>query len=837
MFAAEPPPPPPPPYGGARTMLPPTSPQNLQPQYNGGHSTLSRPNIPLPPSFSGARDLPALPTSRPESSMSISSMLGSDVGEVAKDRSMTTQRNGSGTSTKGSFSSPTHTTKTMSSPTRRVIGQNLFRKRSPSPIDRERVHGVINRPFRAFSNDVQRHAPRHPGPTSPKAPTFRSSLGQNITQRSPKSEQSPTQQWRFSHHRQSSGSKTGKRPSSQPSGHGTPPHVVEPYGQLRSAISTSDRDHELQVTQKYNRLGQEAKQRSNYGPAERPSQEFLEEHIRRVREERAAQAAANHISPKTNTRPQTGARPSVSTTFPSNRFRSEIENVDHVYNHDPPDMPTTIQSPFSPDYLRRSREERLAVNEPQPPSLSQSDSTQSRYSDRTEERHRQQFLPIQQTSAPSLDRSVSTNGIDQVSKLGDEHIIQQPRHSLSLLIESGKRGRVSPLPQAVQGAQGRNCGPASDPGIKNEFGRMFSGIGSGVGSSGPMGSGNSTPFPASPKINNYLERRTPFASRGELGEVVRPRARSKLGKRGLSKDDSSRAESEARAFNSTVMPSARGAKKTYTHRHHPHNHRIHHLPRHHLGSTLYAPVLEPASVTAAQHHTTKLGVSSIPKPLPRFEGKANCLFTVRVPRFYLSDLEREEVTRRRALWGCDVYTDDSDPLAAAIHAGWVQGSWGEDMDVSMLEPFNASSQSIGKPAVIDLETSETGPAISSGSTATLASPPPEPMIPPKNRDLHLTCLVLPPLERYTSKICHGIESRGWGDNHDGMSFRIERIEWVDEGVGKGEERTGEARRKRMRGLLEEGKGYGKGFVSPVVRIGGELGGMRKDGHDTVMVGA
>lgn len=49
---------------------------------------------------------------------------------------------------------------------------------------------------------------------------------------------------------------------------------------------------------------------------------------------------------------------------------------------------------------------------------------------------------------------------------------------------------MSPLPQAVQGAQSQLNGPGEGPGIKSEFGRMFSGIGSGVGA---MAVGASSP--------------------------------------------------------------------------------------------------------------------------------------------------------------------------------------------------------------------------------------------------------------------------------------------------------------------------------------------------------
>lgn len=242
-------------------------------------------------------------------------------------------------------------------------------------------------------------------------------------------------------------------------------------------------------------------------------------------------------------------------------------------------------------------------------------------------------------------------------------------------------------------------------------------------------------------------------------------------------------------------------------------------------------------MTARQSTITGLGISSIPKPLPRFDGKENCIFTIRIPRFYLSDVEREEVTRRRALWGHGVYTDDSDPLAAAIHAGWVQGSWRGDIDVSMLELGDPTLRPPGKPRVVDIDASEPPRENTPASTAILMSPPQQPMVPPKDKDLHLTCLVLPPLESYPSTTCHGIKSRSWGDNHDGMSFRIEKVEWVDEGVGRGEERTGKARRKRIKALMDERRGIGRGFVSHVVKVAGALGDTQESGADTVMVGA
>ena len=38
-----------------------------------------------------------------------------------------------------------------------------------------------------------------------------------------------------------------------------------------------------------------------------------------------------------------------------------------------------------------------------------------------------------------------------------------------------------------------------------------------------------------------------------------------------------------------------------------------------------------------------------------------------------------------------------------------------------------------------------------------------------------------------------------------MSFQVLRIDWVEEGAGRGEERGGEARRKRLRNLMQSGR--------------------------------
>lgn len=103
------------------------------------------------------------------------------------------------------------------------------------------------------------------------------------------------------------------------------------------------------------------------------------------------------------------------------------------------------------------------------------------------------------------------------------------RAILNISPELNRKGRNSPLPQAVQGAQPKHVGPGGDnPGIKSEFGRMFSGLGSGVGSATPTpgqyANGTTTPSRLTPSRNAEGDRAT--------GNEHEERAGSKLGRGG-----------------------------------------------------------------------------------------------------------------------------------------------------------------------------------------------------------------------------------------------------------------------------------------------------------------
>lgn len=206
-------------------------------------------------------------------------------------------------------------------------------------------------------------------------------------------------------------------------------------------------------------------------------------------------------------------------------------------------------------------------------------------------------------------------------------------------------------------------------------------------------------------------------------------------------------------------------------------------PRRHLGSQLYTTEVSLPSA-ADTPLDAKIKFSSKMKPIPVFEGKENCTVTVRVPRYYLAssgsqpgeNCSFEEICKRRQLWGTEIYTDDSDVVAAAVHCGWLKGDFGELND--------------DLKQVMDEEAADTGTSLS------LKSVPSKPVQVPDGLDAHITLLVLPPLQSYASSHQNHLLSREWKKGHDGMSYMIHSIDFVDEGPASRYAERGAAARKR-----------------------------------------
>lgn len=229
--------------------------------------------------------------------------------------------------------------------------------------------------------------------------------------------------------------------------------------------------------------------------------------------------------------------------------------------------------------------------------------------------------------------------------------------------------------------------------------------------------------------------------------------------------------------------------------------RVKDKPRTHLGYAFYDATLRPHRRSKCLDAMSESGFASTPRPLPDFTENENCTFTVKVHRVHLSPVSREEITSRKAVWGTDVYSDDSDIIAACIHQGWFRGRWHEDVDVSLLGLDKTNPNNIETDVVAD------GP---DEMISSLPANGPGPV--PSNRDLEVEILVLPALEKYASSTRFGIKSREWGGRHhgstsihDGLSFMIRNIKWVNGllGTEKFENKKRVTRRKTLRRELEE----------------------------------
>jgi hypothetical protein len=170
-----------------------------------------------------------------------------------------------------------------------------------------------------------------------------------------------------------------------------------------------------------------------------------------------------------------------------------------------------------------------------------------------------------------LARSLSGSGYpgrsmyDYPRRMGEE--MQLSKSHIGFGLEASRRtGRASPLPQAVQGAQAQPLSIGKDPGIKSEFGRMFSGLGSGLGSS--------TPSRGSPMPQNGQGS---FSHDPESGDMSRlQRVNSQQGRRAKRVKDED--VFDADGIDGRGTPSgARGGKRS-KHNHPGHHH--HHAPHH-----------------------------------------------------------------------------------------------------------------------------------------------------------------------------------------------------------------------------------------------------------------
>lgn len=463
----------------------------------------------------------------------------------------------------------------------------------------------------------------------------------------------------------------------------------------------------------------------------------------------------------------------------------------------------------------------------------QSQSDRSAFGDRY--RHRA-FSPFA-GSVASQTMSVTSVPTEEQARKGSDELSH--RAILGLAADS-KRGRYSPVPQAVQGAQAQT--PVPDSGIKNEHGRVFAGLGGGLGTSGGT-NGNRPGLAASPFKSNeggarLSEENLMKISKSASGIPKRSRkyddelrADSDVGagrkagrgsKRSkiahsyrLDLDDNSRRNtplSEVNAIRRTATPTHATSNPQQLHHHH-HIQRqasaanqtplfkpkktirissiiasAKRLPRRHIGSFRYDPQIEQADTSKRGYD--KFDVSIRPNLLPAFTEaeKVNCTYTVRVPKLYLQERERRLICKEAYLWGSGIYTDDSDVVAAAMHAGFIRSVAPENVDQVLLD------------RVVNEQN-----AMIEG----LSNVPEKPMQPEAGSDAVITLVVLPTLEQYPASSRFGICSRAWPEpgtktQHDGVSFAVLKVEFVSGGAeARRMGRTGASKRARIKAELED----------------------------------
>lgn len=571
---------PPPPFSG-RQMPPPSSPQGSHPQLNAQASIIRGPPPPPPPPpppSSGGREIPSLPpTHRPGSSMSISSMLGADTSRPNREPAPTNNAKKPSSKPATALSSQSWQT-AVSSPPRVNDPVGLQYQKSQSPERTKISLAPTTRTSRAYSGGAPRRSLSSAAMDTSEPSRIGLSSASLTPQFSPKSDSGVQQDWKRFPDRYPGPGRSVERPNSQPNGYSTPPHNVEETTNVRPSTSETAAIQRAQNAPRFFSGSRILEGMNNKGPSVRADSATRDypDHRGQRAQERPLSGSTVQASPAQG-RINTSSYPFLSRTSntsesQSSRNRADIDLLaNRILERDQSHLGPT-QPPFSSESLRRLREEKLVAagaHQQVVPS-----NQQARPVGQADEQHAQTHSRGQPSTVPSID------GLSLGKHLGpparpEEESLQNHRGSLSLLFDNNRRGRISPLPQAVQGAQARLSGPASDPGIKNEFGKMFVGLGSGVGSAGKVGSGASTPRPLSPTRNLDIERRTPLSSRADLAKLTKPRTSSRVGRtRRKATDEEPTQDPEIVEIPSTIgLPGARGGKKSrHSHHHHQHLH-------------------------------------------------------------------------------------------------------------------------------------------------------------------------------------------------------------------------------------------------------------------------
>ncbi|KAI9251817.1 histone deacetylation protein Rxt3-domain-containing protein [Phascolomyces articulosus] len=172
------------------------------------------------------------------------------------------------------------------------------------------------------------------------------------------------------------------------------------------------------------------------------------------------------------------------------------------------------------------------------------------------------------------------------------------------------------------------------------------------------------------------------------------------------------------------------------------------LPERRLGSYIYSPGML----------------------LPINESQLNGLIQVVIPARYLT-FENPQM-KRKALWGTDIYTDDSDIVPMIVHSGKYDMPFVEP-DIDPRDPFFLALGASDMIFQEDPYNKKKKPSTTMNGGSNHHTIP--------DHDVKVTLRVVPTLKRYTGTIRHCISSRTWNGNHDGSSYWVENVEKIQRG--------------------------------------------------------
>ncbi|KAF2839568.1 hypothetical protein M501DRAFT_720095 [Patellaria atrata CBS 101060] len=561
LLASHDPPPPPTVYGG-RNMPPPSPPQQqLQNSAQPYHSS----RAPQPPHFPAGRDLPSLTSGhRPGSSMSISSLIGSDPTSGSQQPHHSPPAS--------TVAAPSPSMKSMQPPSpRRAYSTGPRRdysqysrpktpdKYAPNPTTRPSDPPSVNAgsPTRLYGSNQG-------------SPEARPSLAQPYQYRQP-SNYSPHSRHTSIHeahgreNTRAPPSNIPPRPNSQPTSRLPPQREPEfrdglgPHIQRHTNPQLEERKAaEDALSRRYAEVEHRERGLFNVGGRDRPVSIQPTSHAaysspqdhRAINESGEPPQASHHWRGPSREEPSRAS---------SNSLREEQEFLSrNGYRN-----PSASQSPFA--------------NPPRTDDIMRPISLLERNNGRALEQY-----SAPPTSDPHSERRVigylqRSSSFDQMTRKHGEEM-QRQRSFLNVSPETARKaGRASPLPQAVQGAQAQLVGPSGDPSIKSEFGRPFSGLGGGFITPLP-GNGTSTPLRGSPVPQNGAESLPAHVSDDlERTKLVRTDS-SRSGRKGRRvKDEEGRNDSEGDGRGTPTL-NGRGSKRSkYSHpvphhHHHPHGH-------------------------------------------------------------------------------------------------------------------------------------------------------------------------------------------------------------------------------------------------------------------------